>query len=271
MARDGFILYKGFYEPIEQFSDEQLGRLFRALYLYQLQGLEEVAPDIRVAFGFFKHQFEIDDAKYSEKVAQATKASRSRASYRATTDDNGRHRAIADDINKYKYENEYQYENKNENKCGVCVNTPGEGEPHTTPHTLDYLRVLFFRNIPKAEQETHRFEGYYESTGWKLQGGDTLEGEERLGRAQVWKPQDETPRFPRAFVDAWWALWQVLPEELRKPALKDRTAIKESDAELRIYCHPNLRAWLLGEGKDAGARAFAPYLAKGKRINIYNY
>ena len=68
MAKDSFILYKSFWKPIASLSDEALGRLFRALYSYQLGEKCEVDSDIYIAYFFFKNQFEIDENKYDRKV-----------------------------------------------------------------------------------------------------------------------------------------------------------------------------------------------------------
>jgi hypothetical protein len=64
MAKDSFIIYKSFYKPISRLSDKQLGRLFRAIFKYQLGEEVTVEEDIEMAFGFFINQFEIDETKY---------------------------------------------------------------------------------------------------------------------------------------------------------------------------------------------------------------
>ena len=60
----GFLIYKSFYKPIAKLSDKQLGRLFRAIFKYQLGEEVTVEEDIEMAFGFFINQFEIDEIKY---------------------------------------------------------------------------------------------------------------------------------------------------------------------------------------------------------------
>lgn len=62
MAKDSFVLYKSFFKPISKLSDKQLGRLFRAIYTYQIDGEATVEEDIEMAFEFFKNQFEIDES-----------------------------------------------------------------------------------------------------------------------------------------------------------------------------------------------------------------
>lgn len=63
MGRDSFIIYTSFYKPISGLSDKQLGRLFRAIFRYNLGEVVNVEEDIGMAFGFFKNQFDIDENK----------------------------------------------------------------------------------------------------------------------------------------------------------------------------------------------------------------
>lgn len=66
--KDSFLIYKPFYKPISRLSDKQLGRLFRAIFKYQLGEEVTVEEDIEMAFEFFKNQFEIDELKYQSIV-----------------------------------------------------------------------------------------------------------------------------------------------------------------------------------------------------------
>ena len=69
MKKESFIIYTRFYKPIQKLKDEQLGRLFRALFLYNsTDGDVPVGEDIETAFGFFTNQMDIDNAKWMEKV-----------------------------------------------------------------------------------------------------------------------------------------------------------------------------------------------------------
>lgn len=70
--RDSFLLYKSFYAPISGLSDKQMGRLFRAIFLYQIDGSTQVDADIQMAFSFFKNQMDIDRGKY-QKVVERNK------------------------------------------------------------------------------------------------------------------------------------------------------------------------------------------------------
>lgn len=64
MGKETFIIYKSFYKPIQKMSDKQLGRLFRAIFKYQLGEEVTVEEDIEMAFEFFKSRFELDESKY---------------------------------------------------------------------------------------------------------------------------------------------------------------------------------------------------------------
>ena len=64
--KDGFVIYKSFYEPIKHLTDEQMGRLFRAIFEWQVNGKDIADADIKIAFYFFKNQMEIDSKKYKE-------------------------------------------------------------------------------------------------------------------------------------------------------------------------------------------------------------
>ena len=66
------MLYKSFYAPISGLSDKQMGRLFRAIFLYQIDGSTQVDADIQMAFSFFKNQMDIDRGKY-QKVVERNK------------------------------------------------------------------------------------------------------------------------------------------------------------------------------------------------------
>lgn len=67
--KESFLIFKAFYAPIETLSDEDLGRLFRCIFKYQIEGIEPTNTDrIFMAFQFFKNQFRLDEVKYSKVV-----------------------------------------------------------------------------------------------------------------------------------------------------------------------------------------------------------
>ena len=73
--RQSFIIYKNFYEPIKHLNNTDLGKLFRAIFEYNLSvdGTEKingmvVPPEVKIPFEFFRNQFMLDDAKWMKRV-----------------------------------------------------------------------------------------------------------------------------------------------------------------------------------------------------------
>jgi uncharacterized phage protein (TIGR02220 family) len=70
--RPSFLIYKSFYKPIKILSNEDKGKLFKAIFEYQTQdfdGSEQVIePGIQMAFEFFINQFELDNKKWEKTV-----------------------------------------------------------------------------------------------------------------------------------------------------------------------------------------------------------
>lgn len=66
---DSFILYTSYYALIEGLTDEQLGQLTRAIFLYARDGeIICIEPVVRMAFGFIVDDMKRNKAKYEEKV-----------------------------------------------------------------------------------------------------------------------------------------------------------------------------------------------------------
>ena len=88
MSKESFIIYKSFWKPISRLSDEQLGRLFRAICLYQTGETPDVADDIVIAYEFFVNQFNIDERKYEEYIeAQRASGKKGASARHNKTDD----------------------------------------------------------------------------------------------------------------------------------------------------------------------------------------
>lgn len=86
MGKDSFIIYKSFFKPISKLSDKQLGRLFRAIFEYNISGVVSVEEDIEMAFEFFKNQFDIDESKYQGKVERNRENARRGGNQKAEND-----------------------------------------------------------------------------------------------------------------------------------------------------------------------------------------
>lgn len=65
---DSFILYTSYYALIEGLTDEQLGQLTRAIFLYVRDGeIISLEPVVRMAFSFIKDNIDRNADKYQKK------------------------------------------------------------------------------------------------------------------------------------------------------------------------------------------------------------
>ena len=71
MANTGFICQDAYLKKTEKFSDEQVGRLFRALMIYHSEGIVTGLPPLEeLAFDFIKADIDSADAAYKAKCEQ---------------------------------------------------------------------------------------------------------------------------------------------------------------------------------------------------------
>lgn len=72
--KDSFILYNSFYEPIKSLKNEQLGKLFRAVFNYTINGEITQDGEILVPFMFIKNQIDLDSKKWIEEKQKRSEA-----------------------------------------------------------------------------------------------------------------------------------------------------------------------------------------------------
>ena len=137
--KDSFIIYTSFYGPIKMLSDKQLGRLFRALFDYQIEGSTQVDADIQMAFAFFKNQMDIDEGKY-QKVVQRNKQNGSKGG-RPTREENPKNPM---GLNKPK-----KPDNDNDNDLNLestDVDSLSGSSPPDAPEKIDYKKFVDWFN-----------------------------------------------------------------------------------------------------------------------------
>ena len=75
MANKSFVMYDSWTEMVEDLTDEEAGRLLKAIYAYRQDKTHK--PDdraLRPVFNILKQRFEEDDEAYQEKVAKRAEA-----------------------------------------------------------------------------------------------------------------------------------------------------------------------------------------------------
>lgn len=72
--KDSFVLYNSFYDPIKSLKNEQLGKLFRSIFNYTINGEITQDNDILIAFMFIKNQIDIDSKKWEQEKQKRSDA-----------------------------------------------------------------------------------------------------------------------------------------------------------------------------------------------------
>ena len=80
MAMTHFKVHEDMHEVLKELSDEDMGRLFRAILSYATLGPDEVKLDgsVRIVFQMMKAQMDKDKRCYDARVANGLKGGRPR-------------------------------------------------------------------------------------------------------------------------------------------------------------------------------------------------
>lgn len=98
---DSFILYTSDYQLIEGLTDEQLGQLTRALFIYARDGeVINLEPVVRMAFAFIKDKIDRNQQKYQKKCERNRENIRKRWN-KSNTNDTKEYERIPSDTNVY--------------------------------------------------------------------------------------------------------------------------------------------------------------------------
>ena len=98
---DSFILYTSDYQLIEGLTDEQLGQLTRALFIYARDGeIINLEPVVRMAFVFIKDKIDRNQQKYQKKCERNRENIRKRWN-KPNTNDTKENERIPSDTNVY--------------------------------------------------------------------------------------------------------------------------------------------------------------------------
>ena len=132
---DSFILYTSYYAIIEGLTDEQLGQLTRALFIYARDGKAiKLEPVVRMAFSLIKDNIDRNADKYQKKCERNRENIRKRWEKKQAEDTNERsdknvYERIPSNTNVYEeksripYDNDNEYDNDNDNEYDVSKET----------------------------------------------------------------------------------------------------------------------------------------------------
>ena len=126
---DSFILYTSYYAIIEGLTDEQLGQLTRALFIYARDGKTiKLEPVVRMAFSFIKDNIDRNADKYQKKCERNRENIRKRWEKKHAEDttertDTTEYERIPSNTNVYEEKSRIPYDNDNDNDNDVSKET----------------------------------------------------------------------------------------------------------------------------------------------------
>ena len=188
MAMTGFICQDEYLAKCAKLSDQEVGRLFRALMSYHATGIEpELAGRESIAFDFIK-----EDIDKTEK-AYAAKCEKNRQN-RLTTNVDERERTITNVDERAQNKNIKEKENIKETTLKGSKEKPlARFTPPTVEEVASYCRER--GNNVNAQ----RFVDFYAAKGWKI-GQNPMK--DWKAAVRTWEQRDDSPARPAKVVSA---------------------------------------------------------------------
>lgn len=163
---DSFILYTSYYALIEGLTDEQLGQLTRAMFLYARDGeIICLEPVVRMAFAFIKDNIERNQDKYQAKCEKnrqiALERERKKREARekvGNTNVHERARTCKNNTNVHErspYDNDNEYDNDNDvsketdnipSKEGLSISENPKVDPAKRCAKIDFAAIKEYWN-----------------------------------------------------------------------------------------------------------------------------
>lgn len=164
MPMTGFFCQDEYLAKTAKLTDEEVGRLFRALIDYHANGvLAELDGRESIAFDFIKEDIDKAEEAYAKKCEQASK-NRRKALSNDTTDDDGGQRALTDVNGGDQYNiNKKNINKSNNNSSSKNIVTLKRFIPPTVEQIKAYCDE---RGVYLIDPE--QFIDYYEARGWML-------------------------------------------------------------------------------------------------------
>lgn len=166
MERNTFLFYRSYAEVLEDLSDEEAGKLYKAISKYALDGVEQPLEGYLAGyFRLIKPQLDANKTKYEN----GSKGGRPRKKEKTEIKPNKNRIETEPEPNES--ETEAPQNPMINDKCimlndkGVMGNDKNQ-KRRFTPPTLEQLKEFIKNNNLNIDPE--RFLDYYESNGWKV-------------------------------------------------------------------------------------------------------
>ena len=149
---DSFILYTSYYALIEGLTDEQLGQLTRAIFLYARDGkIIKLDPVVRMAFVFIKDNIERNQDKYQAKCEKnrqiALERERKKREAREKADNTNVHeRSPYDNDNDNDNDVSKETDNNIPSKEGLSISENPKVDPAKRCAKIDFAAIKEYWN-----------------------------------------------------------------------------------------------------------------------------
>ena len=169
MALSGFICHDDYLAKLAKLTDEEVGRLFRALMAYHATGEEkEITGREWLAFDFIREDIDRAEKAHEEKCRKNRENRLCAIEQQPSTDDNERQRSSTD-VNDG--ERSTTYKDKDKEKDNDKDNNKRERRTFTPPTVEEVAAYCKERN---NGIDAEYFVAYYENRKWELSNGKKM-------------------------------------------------------------------------------------------------
>ncbi len=161
--RKSFVLHKDSLEILPDLTDEQAGKLFKAIYAYQIDEETKLDQIIKMVFLPFKNQFARDDSKYLETCERRAIAGSKGGKQKVANASKSKQKVanVADSVSKSKSDSDS--DSKKEVTKDIVAKAPRRFTPPTDIETVAYFIEKGSTNI-----EAEKFWLFYDSKNWMV-------------------------------------------------------------------------------------------------------
>ena len=206
--RDSMVLYTSYSDKFKKLSDEQIGKLARLIFAYQLdRDIPEITdPAIEIAFEVIKNDLDMNNKKYDEITEKRREAIRKRYaqnnSIQMNTNDTNEYKSIQENTNEYK-----------SIQMNTSVTVSDSVSDSVSVSDSDFSRLINNNNKPKRsrfvpptqtelldfciennlDMDEEAFMDYYTSNGWKV-GSQPMKDWKAAARNWARREKDYKPK-----------------------------------------------------------------------------
>ena len=145
--KDSIIFYLSHYEVVKQMDNEQLGKLYRALFELALGNEPKIDDDIKIPFGFIKNQMVLDIEKYNEKRLKNKENGKLGGRPKKNATEKNEKPKKANGFFENPNDNENDNENENDNVVGLCSTIERNFGRTIAPLEYDVIKSWVDNNI----------------------------------------------------------------------------------------------------------------------------